>query len=449
MARVVAVTLALFPLLVYAADQPVGEKKPFSKDELALCQTEACRVVKVHSAGKGENNKPLRVVELYLGDTRDGEVCERVDNQTGPDGQELYWGAGRDGHKQYWLLGGSEKKLLLADLCISESVLSMSTKMRFDVDVDDNKIELAVDGSRNYQRSIGVQLSPLSVLYESSGGQTHDDGWQDTDWRNLYSTVTPLKDDCEEYDGEGKLGTVRAVEMALIPRFSGKTDLPKDATDAVLGSCSLEMNAGKGFTIKGDQDDDNQWMRSLIVGDELWVSVRANGLRAQGNDWTDGDHLELWLADDGILRKKCTRLKPGKQGLQQWGIGLVDGKVYPGYGVKPQKKERQPVTLISRTELKDPTTHDPLVNFRIALPKDIQNLTLALVRGDGSKQTNVIATSMLEYDRKGWDWEIEKAMLLGRFLDLKTEGRNVECAIVDGRLDLIRSSIRPHLPLSY
>ena len=432
-----------------AADPP--EKNSFKKDELVLCQTKACRVVAVHPAGKDDKNAALRVVELYLGDTRDGRTCEQkcaMESDTECK-SECIQEQCEDGHKQYWLLGGSEKKQLLLDLC--NNGYGASGVGTDEVTVGNNTMAHSQYGGSNHRwdRVMTVRLSPLTLLNESYDGffvLDMDRNWfrNYTDWQKLHSTYTralpPCNENGEPPENRGDNPDIVSTKISLIPRFLKKTDLPQDADSAILGTCALETNAENGFAIKG-RPDSNQWMRSLIVGDELWVSVRVDGLRAKGNNWIHDDHLELWLADgDDFEDQWCFPQRISKQGLRQWGIGLIDGKIYPGFGIGPQ--EKLPITLISRTELRDLVTHVPIITLRIALPKSDKSeyfrkkLTLVLVRGDGRKQISLLATSKLEYG---------KTATLGHSFDIKMGG--IECAVVDGKLNLIRSIVRPPLPL--
>lgn len=432
-ALLLGATLSGLYLPGHAADR---RAKDFKEDELALCQTKPCRVVAIHSAGKNEQGEALRVVELDLGKTRKNAENHAM--------------ACNDGHKHYWLLGGREKKRLLLDLC-NDGYGARGTGVD-EVAIGDNVMTHSQSGGSNHQwdHARTVQLSPLTLLnetfksyeiflWESSLTETY------TDWQKLRSTYTHFFPSCDE-EGvmpkgdpeEEDTAKGERTQISLIPRFLEKNGLPKDAAHAVLGTCALETNVGNGFALQG-KPEDTEWMRSLIVGDELWISARAGKLRARGDNWLHDDHLELWLANnEGISSdmEYCIPEKTDHKGLRQWGISLGDGKVHAGFGA--ESREKLPITLISRAELRDSSAPAPIINLRIALPKDYQKLTLVLARGDGSKPISLLATSKLEYG---------KAATLGHAFDIKHEsGGGIECGIVNGRLDFIRSTLRPPFP---
>lgn len=156
-----------------------------------------------------------------------------------------------------------------------------------------------------------------------------------------------------------------------------------------LGRCAARVDGENGFTVhgaKGSAADSS--MRVLFsTGDEVFIEIRDDRFVSGGKSWVNDDHVEIWttVRPDGCVDPK------GKSPAVQWGIRVLDGSVFPGFG-DPQFAPR---AEIHRT--------GDLVRMKVGLEGAIgAGASFTVVYSDsddGRHQKRLIATSDLAYGK--------------------------------------------------
>lgn len=407
----------LYMLSVGAACAASSPAKPHPVDDpaaRALCKGIApCEVREILPAGKG-----LKVVRLWVGDAM-GEGDDKV--ACGRFAEE-------PGRMQYWLLGGKEGNRKLLDLC--NDGYGASGVGEDDVTVGDNELEHAQSGGSAWRWSdtVQVRLEPLSVLsshaasYWNISENNSETTWDWQAFRGKADWFVPMcGPDGKAPEPESIGGGDVSYPYSPIPRIPAEA-LPKGADQLALGSCSIQIGAdgAGGFPLRGKEaagQGSSAWMRLLGIGDdELLITVGGTHWTHGAANWIHDDHLELWLSpslDDGCIGKATP--------LSQWGLGIADGALHPGYHADPANA---PV-LIARRE--GHGADGDTVTFQLRLPKELpaqRGLAIVLSLGDGSKQLRMAGTSPVKYG---------KVSTLGGFYEIGKGA--VRCAANGGVLE--------------
>ncbi len=158
--------------------------------------------------------------------------------------------------------------------------------------------------------------------------------------------------------------------------------------------------------------------RLVLIGNrDLLVTVEDRKIEG-GRRWIDSDHIEIWQAGLMSIGTEYLTSKP----LVQFGIRLVDGKVFAAYG----QPKSQPVVVSHRMERLG--NGRSRVSLHLRLPRDANAITVVYSKTVEGRQSRMVATSPIKYG---------KAESLGGVFPIAP--KEAACAIRDGRLDLVRS----------
>ena len=371
-----------------------------------------CTVQDVLDAGAGPAGEALQVAVLALPSPDPTRPC-------------------RPHAEEYWLLVQDETPERLLELCndgygaagLGEDVVTVA----------DNRLVHVQHGGSNWRwsQSRELQLSPLRLLregeqgYWSVGTNESDAEW---DWRRFSGETRWWSPPCETPEVRAEDAGLPPYAFHPIPML--QAEVTGDVGDEVtLGSCALEIgpDADTGYVIWGDADaafPDGGWMRvAMIAPDQLLVSVRQHRWAAGADSWLHDDHLELWLGPRRTYFDHC--IEDGET-PRQWAIMMADGRVIPTFGDPVDGPQ-----VLSRTTRPDAGAE--IVSFRLALPEAPENLSVVFSKGDGQgSQLWMAATSRLEF---GVAETLGQARAIG--------ADDAQCALVDGRLNLVDSGARP------
>ncbi|HEY1812441.1 MAG TPA: hypothetical protein VGG74_08860 [Kofleriaceae bacterium] len=191
-----------------------------------------------------------------------------------------------------------------------------------------------------------------------------------------------------------------------------------------LDACSTSIDGvHAGYTIFGHAGSaTDASFRAAIAGHELLVEVTDDHWTGPGKDPTYDDHVEIWLtqAASPLSLDTCENLRATD--AQQWGVRIVDGKVFPGYG-KPATNELH--VRRSPGALKDGAP----AMLAITLPGWFDPKTSGITvvysdSDDGATQKRLIATSELAYGKR---------YTLGRARDIAPN--EATCRVRAGKLE--------------
>lgn len=191
-----------------------------------------------------------------------------------------------------------------------------------------------------------------------------------------------------------------------------------------LGACStLVDGSSAGFTIFGKPGSAaDASFRAAIAGGVLFVDITDDHWTGPGKDPTYDDHVEIWLTQQASPQRldKCEDLAT-KDALQ-WGVRIVDGKVFAGFG-KPATNELR--VRRSPGALKDGAP----ASLAITLPSWFDATTSGITvvysdSDDGATQKHLIATSALAYGKR---WTLGHARAIAP--------REATCAVKHGKLE--------------
>jgi hypothetical protein len=180
-------------------------------------------------------------------------------------------------------------------------------------------------------------------------------------------------------------------------KFDPIPDLPLDPAfteggwrTTGLGGCAASVDsAGKdGFVVFGDAGAaDDASLRVVASKKVLYVEIHDDRWVGPSSNWVADDHLELWTsrASDMTYTARC--IAPPDTAAKQWGVRVVDGQVFAGYG-HPDPGEIQ----VARAAAPG------VVRLRIALPKEAESATVVYSDSDdGKHQKRLIATSGVRF----------------------------------------------------
>jgi hypothetical protein len=179
---------------------------------------------------------------------------------------------------------------------------------------------------------------------------------------------------------------------ALLPDVSTDAAFANEGwSTAALGACAVDIDGspGHGFVTFGKtQGRDDASFRAVLSDGALYVEVHDDKLIGPTASWVNEDHLEIWVAHEAdSYMRLCPdgdigRLSPP----QQWGIGLMDGRVFAGSG-KPTE------TLgVNRSQVDAHT-----VRLRITLPAAAALSVVYSDSDDGKVQKSLLSTSKLVF----------------------------------------------------
>ena len=144
---------------------------------------------------------------------------------------------------------------------------------------------------------------------------------------------------------------------------------------------------------------------------ELFVEVTDDRFVTGGKSWVKDDHLEIWAATPP--EKGCVDATAKSPALQ-WGIGVADGQVFPGFGPPAAMPKVEIARANERPSDSGCASRRPLPGPRFTLVYSDSD--------DGSHQERLIATSQLVFGK--W-WTLGEA----------PENEGPSCTIARGVLE--------------
>ncbi len=388
-----------------AAQQGSGLEEAVGK---AVCgQRSPCRIIRTHDAGEN-----LLVVEAALHD-RPGEDWK------GPDlTQCAPW--------EVWLVTHAghavQDQRLILELCndgYGASGVGEDTLI-----VEPNVLVHSKYGGSAWRwwEETFYQLDPFMVASTRSGSYWGLGASEEThtwDWRTRQGLVEWYQPECPELGEPGEWEDDELFAYQPIPLV--EVDQAYAASgwkDASIGSCGLHLDATdafmSGFLVHGKPSvlADGSMIVLFVSETTLIVEVRDDSRVLGKKGWVQGDHVQIWTADDPAGSGKCL---PEAEPPVQWGVGLSSGSVFPAFG-KPPKD----ALAVERVE-----AADGAVRLKITFDERPERITVVFSDSDdGASKERLIATSDLEQGQ---------SMTLGKASTLPP-GKGL-CAVIDGRLD--------------
>ncbi len=292
-----------------------------------------------------------------------------------------------------------------------------------------------------------LTLDPPAVVTETSTGFHAFAGChietQRWNWQTFSGSVDWSRDVCEPSKG-AVLGRTRVVKdpagAKTLCRDYAFDSIPSVAVDPIagdgsshdpwwthagLGRCSLAVDGSKGhgFLLSGKTSGrDDASFKAVLFDQTLIVEVNDDVLTGPVAKWSDGDHLDLWLASDAdSYFGWCEGGETERQqrfGPTRWVVRIVDGQVFDRSGA--------PVRDIAVTRVEaGPTT----VRLRVELPP-FKAITLVYSDSDdGTAVKSVLASSRLvqgDGTTLGLPRSIDPAL--------------ATCAVVNGNLEPVRKT---------
>jgi len=389
---------ALFLVSLLAA--PPGEPPP------PLCvKREPCRVVETKDAGKDTRGQPMQVAHLTLG-WMELEAGAAQEGRAFAEGSRQAQAAApntRCEAQEWWLVRTGLPAQLLLSLCNGHQ----GAVREESVEVLDNLVAYTRSGVRrsdHWTQTRRLRLSPLRManedeqtFWESSTPRTGRDNEGDTrawNYETLQGMIGRAASDCAATDP-----SVGERELPYLP------EVQVDQAFLDGGWKQVGLGQGKGgchlaarYTLLGDAElpgAKDAGLKALVVWNDaqvrtLILEVRDDQWTGPSAKWLNDDHLELWLAPlPPQVLNGCTK-PTAEQRPVQWGIRLVDGKVFPAFGnpKQPLKVERAPLAGNTGYRLK------------VTLPIEFQALSVLYSDNDGGKkQEKRVATSPLKFGR--------------------------------------------------
>jgi hypothetical protein len=363
---------------------------PASSSDPLCAKREPCTVVETHDAGKDAQGRPLQVKHLSLGWASIDTAGQSLGRRFGPGGRKAE-GSRTEGEcdaAEWWLVRSQQPAQLLLSVC--NDGYGVAGVGEDSVSVTDNHFSHTQMGgsSERWSTTRTLRLSPLRLMSEgqrtftaTEDGEKEDGEFWDFD--TLRGEVVRAAPECEP--GAPSLGE---RSLPYLPQVQvEKAFVQEGWKQAGLGTCGFES----GNFLLGNQDDpkDASLKALLVAPDTLLVEVRDDKWTGPSAKWLNDDHLELWLAPRAPQELTGCG-KPEKEALPvQWGIRLVDGKVFPAFGSPKQ-------TLgVERAELPGKKGY----RVKVKLPP-FQGISVVYSDSDsGRKQELMLATSLVKFGR--------------------------------------------------
>lgn len=393
-----------------AADLAVAKRV-----EAALCDKGSCCVTGVWRLGPDRRGHPLAVVAL-----ESKEACLLPQKPSGDEPEE----SDDDRHAcgEYRLVDLAAKKPR-AGLKLTRRCDGDHSEGHAGPDVDARTFTYEEHSMFTNDQSWGhtvLGLDPLRIVEVSEGssgrGVSHDETWN---WDKFAGTVELGIDYCAGKAPWADGGTPPdsdmpdlVVEALRIPRVKlPPAFLANGWRTTALGRCAAEVDGENGFTVHGTKGPaaDTSMRVLFSTGDDVFIEIRDDRFVSGGKSWVADDHLEIWTTNDA---GRCVDPK-GKSPVWQWGIRVLDGKVFPGFG-DPSAAPRAEVQRAG-----------DVVRLKIEMQGTMAGAFTVVYSDsdDGRHQKRLIATSALEYG-KWWT-----------FGETPSEQEGASCVAVRGTLE--------------
>jgi len=241
-------------------------------------------------------------------------------------------------------------------------------------------------------------LDPLRVVAlsrsTSGRGRSHEERWN---WDTFAGDVEVGVDYCQGKAPWSDGGTPPDSDMpdlvtpALrIPRVTLPAAFLADGWRTTgLGRCAARVDGERGFTIHGGKGAAADSSMSVLFSahDAVFIEIVDDRFVSGGKTWVSDDHLEIWTT---TRNDPCVDPK-GSTPAAQWGVRVLDGAVFPGFG-NPEVAPRVEVHRAGN-----------VVRLKLDLEGAIgATASLTIVYSDsddGRHQKRLIATSELSYGK--------------------------------------------------
>jgi hypothetical protein len=359
-----------------------------------------CRVAQELPAGKDAAGRPLTVVRLAL-DARD--------TASDPPDADL----DRCVPYEWWLRRGAESRALLR-LC--NDGYGAAGVGEDAVDVAPNRFTHVQHGGSSWRWTTTrvLQLAPLRPVSEATEGawtlglNEESCGWDRTTWKGTCNWTAPRCDaDGNPVGGDDAAGPAYAFRRLPAPALPAGWR-SEGWRAAALGTCAAEAD----YAVHGAPAPADARLR-VVAGpeDELYVEVEDDVWQKGAKNWIFDDHVELWAGEGATYMDHC--LADDEHRPVQWGIGLFEPWVRPGFGDPKSLPAVERAVLPGRVRLK------------IRLPSHAEGVTVVYSDSDdGRTQERLIATSALRHG---------DGASLGRRLPIPSD--DALCVVRNGRLD--------------
>jgi hypothetical protein len=356
-----------------------------------LCATrEPCRLVETLEAGQDAQGRPMQVKRLWLGWMHMDTAAESLGREF-PSGGRKREGSRPEGDceaSEWWLVRPGQPAQLVLSVC--NDGYGAAGVGEDTVTVGENLFTHEQSGGsrERWTRARTLRLSPPRPLTESyRSASTHAperESGEYWDHQQLRGEVVVAAPECEP--GEASLGE---RTLPYLPRVEvGKAYARGGWKQAGLGECGLEA----GHVLLGSQDDPKDaGLKALLVApDTLIAEVHDDKWTGPSAKWLVDDHLEVWLAP--VPPRELTGCgKPtAEQRPMQWGIRIVDGKVFPAHGAPKQTLGVERVALPGGGGYR----------LKVTLPTPFLGIGVVYSDSDGGKkQELMLATSPVKFAR--------------------------------------------------
>lgn len=372
-----------------------------------LCGTRApCGLRRTRAAGVDAGGQALAVVSVELGAGQGEGAGEGLEEEAWVDSFSAA-PQGKCASIEYWLVVGDPRAptatTLLLHVCNEGNGAAGLGEDTVTIGV--NSLEYTSSGGSNWRwdATRRIELAPLRVREVSSSGswvmgpnrQQHS--WSFDRFAGASSWYSPP---CDPESGE----PIAVEEAAQIE--SVYSPIPAVAIDAAFTTGWQALGLGRcALTLTAAERPADATLRVVAAGATLYVEL-------EDDEVTNGDRLELWLADAGAsYMDHC--LGAGSAGLRQWSIGARDGRVTAGHG-RPE-----PAALAVERSGTGP------VRMRLTPRGGFAALSVVYVDRDAGERTPLrLASSALVPGR---------AETLGRLEAI--DAAAASCAVTAGRLE--------------
>ena len=400
------------------ATTATAKKPPTAQFENAICKGRAkCFVRHVFDGGKDEKGAQNYVVEIGLA----GKKAKYDEASMGHCAKHRYWlvKAGSDGM--------IEPSQLLLSLCNDGYGSRMMGEDHVAVSANQLTWQQTGGSAWMWDQSTTLQLSPLRVLAENTGGwwtlglANHEQAsWN---WKSFSGRVSWSSPRCradgtapsDAKDGGSTYEYAYIPEVGNLPPTFRKGGWKKTS----LGSCSLNVDTAHRFVVHGKRGDAKDASMRVVAASptEYYVEIRDDHRVVDAEKWIWQDHLEVWTGPRLDYMSHCIASHDDADRLSQWGI-LLDGTVKTGYGQH---------TASAKAEVY--RAKGVGIRMKITLSKPPRAVTFVYSDSDdGKSQERLVATSDLKYGH---------AATLGRLKPI--DAHRGSCRVTKGRLDW-----RPH-----
>ena len=364
--------------------------------DAALCNKGGCCVTGVWRLGPDRRGHPLAVVALESNEgcllpSKPSPASDEDDHDDDSD---------RHGCGEYRLVDLAAKKprggVKLLKQCDGDH-----SEVRAGVDAKERTFNFgghSVYTNDQWDEETVLGLDPLRIVAFSRGsngrGQLHDEKWN---WDKFGGDVELGVDYCPNKAPWADGGTRPdsdvpdfVVHALRIPRVTlPATFLADGWRTTALGACAAQVDGENGFTIHGDKGAaaDTSMRVLFSTGDDLFIEIRDDRFVSGGKSWVVDDHLEVWTTNGD---SQCVDPK-GKSPAWQWGIRVLDGAVFPGFGDPGTAPHAEAHRAGNVARLK--------LSLRGTLAAGTPFTIVYSDSDDGRRQKRLIATSALSYGK--------------------------------------------------